>query len=205
MKLLFLLSIPAISAFIGWLTNYFAIKMLFYPREPVNLVFFKLQGIFPKRQRALARQLGDVIARELLKIDDIVAAIANNTELNDELQRTTEAYIDDFIENRLLAKIPMAKMFINDAMITSLKTSFFADWEQFMANIKTTLVTRLEKDLNIKRLIQEKVQGFSSDKLEEIMMAILKKEFRFVELIGAVLGFLIGCLQLVIANFYTML
>jgi uncharacterized membrane protein YheB (UPF0754 family) len=46
--------------------------------------------------------------------------------------------------------------------------------------------------------VVEKVAGFSSDKLESILMAIMAKEFRFVEIIGAVLGFLIGLLQVAI-------
>jgi len=39
------------------------------------------------------------------------------------------------------------------------------------------------------------VEAFSSDKLEEILFSIMRKEFRFIEMIGAVLGFLIGCVQ----------
>ena len=43
--------------------------------------------------------------------------------------------------------------------------------------------------------------GFSSDKLEEILQAVMKKEFRFVELVGGVLGFLIGVIQLALSYF----
>lgn len=44
----------------------------------------------------------------------------------------------------------------------------------------------------------EKVKNFSSDKLEEILYSIMKKEFVFIEIIGAVLGFLIGVIQILI-------
>ena len=47
-------------------------------------------------------------------------------------------------------------------------------------------------------MVTEKVAHFSSDKLEEILVSIMKKEFRFVEIIGAVLGFVIGMLQVLI-------
>ena len=36
------------------------------------------------------------------------------------------------------------------------------------------------------------------DKLEEVLNNIMSKEFRFVEVIGAVLGFIIGLLQVLI-------
>jgi len=50
--------LPFISAAIGWVTNYIAVKMLFHPREERNLILFKLQGIFPKRKAVLADRLG---------------------------------------------------------------------------------------------------------------------------------------------------
>ncbi|NCD26293.1 MAG: DUF445 family protein, partial [Deltaproteobacteria bacterium] len=60
-----------ICAFIGWITNFIAIKMLFHPRVPVQVGSLTIQGIFPKRQKALALNLAAVIEGELLSHDDI--------------------------------------------------------------------------------------------------------------------------------------
>jgi uncharacterized membrane protein YheB (UPF0754 family) len=46
--------------------------------------------------------------------------------------------------------------------------------------------------------VREKVESFSSDKLEDMLFSIMKKEFRFIEIVGGVLGFFIGLLQLLI-------
>jgi uncharacterized membrane protein YheB (UPF0754 family) len=59
----------------------------------------------------------------------------------------------------------------------------------------------MKQDLNVEKMVVDKVSNFSSDKLEEILNAIMSKEFRFVEIIGAVLGFMVGCIQILIANF----
>ena len=56
--------IPFISAFIGWFTNWIAIKMLFHPREPKRFLFMTIQGIFPKRQQQFAQKLGATVANE---------------------------------------------------------------------------------------------------------------------------------------------
>ena len=65
-----------------------------------------------------------------------------------------------------------------------------------------TLITKMtdgvRNDLDIEKIVTDKVSAFSSDKLEEILNAIMSKEFRFVEIIGAVLGFLIGLLQILL-------
>ena len=60
-------------------------------------------------------------------------------------------------------------------------------------------MNNLEKELDLEKIIIEKVTGFSSDKLEQILNDIISKEFRFVEIIGGVLGFMIGLLQVFIS------
>jgi uncharacterized membrane protein YheB (UPF0754 family) len=62
--------------------------------------------------------------------------------------------------------------------------------KQYAANLKT--------ELDLEQIVIQKVSNFSSDKLEEVLYQIMSKEFRFVEIIGAVIGFLIGAVQVVI-------
>jgi uncharacterized membrane protein YheB (UPF0754 family) len=54
----------------------------------------------------------------------------------------------------------------------------------------------LESQLDLEKIVTEKVYGFSSDKMESILNQIMSKEFKFIEVIGAVLGFIIGLLQI---------
>ena len=55
-------------------------------------------------------------------------------------------------------------------------------------------------DITGKKIVREKVSGYSSDKLEQILNQIMSKEFIFVEIIGAVLGFIVGLLQILITT-----
>ncbi|HMT36432.1 MAG TPA: DUF445 family protein, partial [Chitinophagaceae bacterium] len=68
-------TLPFIAAFIGWFTNWLAIKMLFHPREPINILGYSLQGIFPKRQKQFAEKLGSLVAKELISFDEISAKL----------------------------------------------------------------------------------------------------------------------------------
>jgi uncharacterized membrane protein YheB (UPF0754 family) len=56
----------------------------------------------------------------------------------------------------------------------------------------------LKGELDLEHIVYNKVSAFSSDKLESILYQIMSKEFRFVELIGAVIGFIIGLVQVLI-------
>ena len=54
-----------IGALIGWITNYFAIKMLFRPLKEINILGFKVQGLIPKRKMEMAESIADTIQEEL--------------------------------------------------------------------------------------------------------------------------------------------
>ena len=81
---IWLILIPFISAFIGWFTNWIAIKMLFHPKEPIKIMGISFHGIFPKRQQQFAEKLGKLVSSELLSFKDIEEKIINYYTLNDK-------------------------------------------------------------------------------------------------------------------------
>jgi uncharacterized membrane protein YheB (UPF0754 family) len=191
------LSIPLISAFIGWFTNWIAIKMLFHPRLPVKVLGITLQGIFPKRQVQFAQKLGKLVSEELLSFKDIEAKITSGDNLQ-QVMPLVETHIDNFLRNKLVAEMPIISMFIGDKTIEQLKSVFMKELESLFPVLMTTYMDKLKHELDLESIVTEKVSNFSSDKLEEILQSIMSKEFKFIELIGAVLGFLIGILQVFI-------
>ena len=84
--------LPVAGLSIGWLTNYLAIKMLFHPKEPVNLGIITLQGVFPKRQDALGDKLGEVVSKELISTDEILEKVSEEVK-GTEVQAIVERRI----------------------------------------------------------------------------------------------------------------
>ena len=56
---------------------------------------------------------------------------------------------------------------------------------------------QLKNDIDLEKIVLEKVAGFSSEKLENILTQITKKEFQFLEVVGGVFGLLIGVVEVV--------
>jgi len=192
-----LLLIPVISAFIGWVTNWVAIKMLFHPKQPRVILGYSLQGIFPKRQEQFAQKLGKLVADELLSFADIEEKITNPENLKKVLPQV-ESHIDYFLRVKLSDRMPVVSMFIGDKTIDKLKLVFMEELEVLFPKMIKEYMGSLKTQLDLEQIVSEKVKAFSSDKLEDILYQVMAKEFRFVELIGGVLGFLIGLLQVVI-------
>ena len=94
----------------------------------------------------------------------------------------------------------MLSMFIKDDSLNGIKKGMVKEIETMFPALILKMTEGMKEDLNVEKIVTDKVSNFSSDKLEEILNAIMSKEFRFVEIIGAVLGFLIGCIQILIAQ-----
>jgi uncharacterized membrane protein YheB (UPF0754 family) len=195
-----LVSIPIISGFIGWVTNWVAIKMLFHPRNPVRVLGLTFHGIFPKRQQQFAEKLGKLVSEELLSFSEIEQKIINPSNLK-KMMPLVEAHVDDFLRNKLKDVFPVISMFIGDKTINELKGFFMTELEALFPILMQRYMKNLQQELDLEKIVIEKVSGFSSDKLEEILMGIMSKEFRFVEILGGVLGFLIGLIQVGITLF----
>ncbi|HWR32940.1 MAG TPA: DUF445 family protein [Chitinophagaceae bacterium] len=195
-----LLLIPVISAFIGWVTNWVAIKMLFHPREPKKILGITFQGIFPKRQQQFAEKLGKIISNEFLSFTDIEQKISNPENLK-KIMPMIEQHIDDFLRNKMNDEMPVISMFIGDKTISKLKSAFMREIELLFPEVMKYYAGNLRTELDIEHIVIQKVSGFSSDKLEEILYQIMSKEFRFVEIIGAFIGFIIGMVQVIITQF----
>ena len=192
-----LLIIPVISGFIGWITNWVAIKMLFHPRNPINILGIQVQGIFPKRQQQFAEKLGRLVSQELLSFSDIEEKI-NKPENLQKILPQVETHIDHFLRVKLGESMPMISMFIGDKTIDKLKGIFMEELEILFPKMMKEYSATLKNQLDLEQIVTDKVKAFPSDKLEDILYQVMAKEFRFVELLGAVLGFLIGILQVAI-------
>jgi uncharacterized membrane protein YheB (UPF0754 family) len=186
-----------LSAFTGWITTWIAIKMLFHPRRPINILGFKLQGIFPKNQQLIAEKLGQVVSKEFLSFAEIEAKVTNPENLQ-QLKPEIEQHIDKFLKEKLSTVFPMLSMFIGEKTINQLKEAFLTELENLFPVLMKSYMTKLEKDLDLEKIVTEKVASFSSEKLEDILDQITKKEFQFLEFIGAVFGLFIGLIQVLI-------
>ncbi|MDA0342984.1 MAG: DUF445 family protein [Verrucomicrobia bacterium] len=191
--------LPILAALIGWITNYLAIKMLFHPHQPKKILGLTFQGVFPKRQAQIAEKLGDLVANELFSMQDVAQKIEDLSTQPEVLEEVGKR-IEKTIRGKLISAFPMLSMFLSDEMIEKVTNLFKGELEDFLRVSAQGLAVKMEDSVDIQGLVREKVQAFSSNKIEELLLSFMEQEFRFIEKIGAVLGFLIGCIQVILVT-----
>lgn len=171
--------------------------MLFYPKKPYYILGFNFQGVFPKKQKQFAENLGKLVSNELLSFKEIEQKISSPENIQKIMPLINE-HIDTFLRVKLAEQMPVISMFIGNKTIEQLKSVFINELENLFPLIMNSYMTQLKSELDLEKIVTQKVNNFSSDKLEQILNSIMKKELKFVEILGGVLGFIIGIFQVLI-------
>ena len=56
-------------------------------------------------------------------------------------------------------------------------------------------------ELDVEAMVEQKILDFPNEKLEAVLMSVMKKELRYIEVIGAIIGFMIGLIQIVLVQY----
>ena len=184
---------PLITAGIGWLTNWVAIQMLFHPREPMRVFFWTWQGLIPRRQIQLAAEAAEIIEREIMQQHMIVHEI-RKIELGPYLEEAAHTLVWERIGPQLRA-LPLLGGLINDSTLGRFEEIAAAAMKEESEPLMEKVATQFEASVNLKQLIEDNIAAFDIERLEAIVNQVAKREFRTIERLGAVLGFVIGCLQ----------
>ena len=188
-------TLPFIAALVGWFTNYIAVKMLFHPKQPMNILgVYTLQGIFPKNQQQVAEKIGKMVAEELLSSNDLKEKL-NNPENILSIKELVEVKIDYYLNVTFPKNYPITAALVGDKRRTKFKDTVMEEVDESVPAMIDSYMANIEERFNVEHIIKEKVGLLSPERLEDLIMMLLKKEFKFIEYIGAVIGFVIGWIQ----------
>lgn len=192
--------IVGIGAMIGWITNYVAIKMLFRPYKEINFGLFKIQGLIPKRKHEIAISIADTVQKELISLKDVTNSL-DGEELEKRMGDMIDKILDEKLEGELIKKFPMLAMFMSEDMLRKIKNMIKTSILENKDTIIEMFSNYLEEKVNFREIIIKNVDGFSLEKLEDITYSLAKKELKHIEVVGAILGGIIGFFQFGVSLF----
>lgn len=192
-----LVLIVGIGAGIGWVTNYVAIKMLFRPYREINLGLFKIQGLLPKRKHEIGNSIAETIQSELVSLKDIVNSM-DREKLEFKMSEMIDKILEDKLQVEITKRFPMLAMFLSNDMLEKIKAMIKDSILENRDNIVAMFSEYLEENVDFKGIIVKNVDAFSLEKLEEVTYGLAEREFKHIEVIGAILGGIIGFIQFII-------
>lgn len=187
---------PLLGTLIGWGTNWLALKMLFRPRKPVGIGPYKLQGLIPSRRNDLSGTIAKTISEELLSSKDIVQAM-EDLDIKKIALEQVDKIVKKKLESQNFQEVP-AISFLQESIIQMVQTIVSNQVEDSIDDFLQNMGEHVSGNLDIVKLIETKLQSLDDERLENIVNEVSERELKHIERLGAVLGFVIGCLQVVI-------
>ena len=192
-----LLVMVLISGAIGWITNWVAIKMLFRPHTEINFGLFKIQGLIPKRKAEIGTGIASIIQNELISVKDVISNI-DREEFSKRLNKLIDDVLDKNLKKKVKEKFPLLQMFFTDKVAKDIGNTIKEIVMENQEKIFEIFSNYAEENIDFEVIISDKISNFSLDKLEEIITLLANKELKHIEVIGAILGMLIGAVQYLI-------
>ncbi|AFS77921.1 putative membrane protein [Gottschalkia acidurici 9a] len=186
-----ILILASIGALIGWITNVLAIKLIFRPLKPVSFLGIKIQGLIPKRRDEIAKSIGEVVENELISITDIM-----NTIVTDENIDSVKEVLKVKIKDVIIQKVPSFILGpFKDKVDSYVDNMIDNEGDDIIEELIDRVSDKALKNISLSKIVEEKINSFELEKIEKIIISIAKRELKHIEILGGVLGFLIGVVQ----------
>lgn len=193
-----IIMLAVIGGLIGYLTNVVAIKLIFRPINPIKIPIFNIEiiGLIPKRKSEIAKNIGEVVQNEFLSMDEILENIITEEDKNnvvDYMKTKIKLIVNEKMSYMPTAVKSMVQGYISDMVESEVRKSIDELSEEAIIKAKTRI--------NIQQMVETKINELDLNTLEDIIIQVAKKELKHIEILGLVLGFLIGIIQGIITIF----
>lgn len=193
-----ILILAIIGGLIGYITNVIAIKLIFIPINPIKIPILNIEiiGMIPKRKTEIATNIAKVVEEQFISVDEITDNIITEQD---------KQHIIDYIKVRVKL-ILSEKMTLIPSTIRNLVQNYVSEIiedeiREGIDELSEEMIIKTKNRINIKEIIENKINELDLYELETIILQIVKNELRHIEVLGLILGFFIGIVQGIITIF----
>jgi uncharacterized membrane protein YheB (UPF0754 family) len=185
-------------AFIGWITNVVAIKMLFRPYERITLIGpIGWQGILAREAHRFARDVADMVVEEFLTPRDLAKQIdpaAVRAALDPLLLEAVDAGLARFVDD-LPATVKQSGL-LSRGVLSVIRKQILDEMDRLGPEVRDFVCERIDPLVDLHGEIIKNLTGGNLARLENLIMTVSAKEFRWIEYYGAIFGAAIALVQI---------
>lgn len=188
--IVFLLAV--VGGVIGWVTNILAIKLMFRPINAIKIPLINLEivGLIPKRKNEIAQNIGEVVAKELLSIDDII-----KNAITEEDKVIFSQLVKNKIRNLVAGKMDFVPAPFRMMVQGPIDNIIEEEVDGALKEMESGAINHIKDKVNIEKIVEEKINELDLQELERIIINVAKKELKHIEVLGFILGAAIGIVQ----------
>jgi uncharacterized membrane protein YheB (UPF0754 family) len=187
---------PLFGGFTGWFTDWLALKMVFRPKKPTKYLFglFEWQGMFLRRRKEVAAEYGALIADEIITPRNIIDAVLKGP-LSDRLYSMVLKNVQKMVDEQAGPTRPLIVLAVGSVRFQEMKKLIAARLLERMPEAMKHVERYAEDSMDLKRTLVTKMQELNEEEFENLLRPAFQQDEWILIAVGAVLGFLVGELQ----------
>jgi uncharacterized membrane protein YheB (UPF0754 family) len=190
--------LPLFGLGIGWFTDWLALKMIFLPREPRR--FFGLctwQGVFQKRRDRIAADYGDLIAREVITIPNLVEAVLRGPGADRLFQLVTRE-VQRTVDTQAAIAKPLVALAVGSRRYQALKRAAAIKAVERVPETIRRAGARANGALEVRETIVARMRRLSPVEFEGLLRPAFRQDEWKLIAVGAIIGGIVGELQVLL-------
>jgi uncharacterized membrane protein YheB (UPF0754 family) len=197
------LLLPAFGLVTGWVTDWLALRMVFYPIEPRR--FFGLvtwQGLFLRRRAEVARDYGDLIAREVITPRNVVEAVLRGP-LSDRVFAMVGREVHRLVDAQAGLARPLLVVAVGGRQYQQMKQLITVKVMERLPEAMSAVERYAADAMDIRNTLMTKMQQLTPRQFERLLRPAFEEDEWMLIAVGALLGFVVGELQILAVEFFT--
>jgi uncharacterized membrane protein YheB (UPF0754 family) len=180
---------------VGWVTNWVAILMIFEPVEPRRILFFRFQGLFLRRQDEVAEVYADVIANDIVTVENMGAELLHGAN-SDRTRQMITTSLRPAIDRSLGNVRPLVRLAIGSHEYDAIRDTVARQGvEQTMTPLSDPELNRRQSRA-IRTLLVERMREMPAHDFSDMLRSAIRQDEWLLLAHGGVLGIVGGALHL---------
>jgi uncharacterized membrane protein YheB (UPF0754 family) len=198
------LIMPLFGLVTGWFTDWLALKMIFYPKRLTRYLFglVEWQGLFLKRREEVASAYGALIAKEIITPHNVIQAVLRGP-MSDKLFAMVQREVQHVLDGQTGLARPLLVFAVGSTRYQEMKRAVSARVMAVLPETMTYVEDYAEDAMDIRNTLVSKMQELSPEEFEELLRPAFEQDEWMLITVGALLGFLVGELQLLLVETLT--
>jgi uncharacterized membrane protein YheB (UPF0754 family) len=189
--------LPLAEAVLGCATNWLGIWMIYEPRDPKRVGPFKLQGLFLRRQQEAAKAYGDVMAEDVLTLENVGYELLHGPNA-DRTRDMVESAVEPAVDRAIGAAKPAVQVAVGPGELEQTRGALAEE------AVEPALRPLADPEFNrqqagrIRELVTKRMRKMRTEDFVETMRSATREDEWMLIAHGALFGIAGGLLHYVI-------
>lgn len=189
--------LPVFGGFVGYVTNWIAINLIFRPLYPKRIGPWTVQGLFLRRQKEVAAVWCHLVTREIVTIRQIIEAMLFGPR-SERSRDLVKRHIQPVADEALGTLRPAAELAIGSGRLEGIRRSVGDKAVEVSIEPFKHWGFNEDRASVLEGLLRERMESLPPNEFQDLLRPCFQEDEWKLIVMGGVLGFLAGLAQLLL-------